>query len=143
MQTAFAVTGLVFAIPAALLPYITVEKFNNLRTGDFLAGVNSLGSHDMPLLATWVFICGGLAPVVLLGSLVIGLRHPAPARQLYRVLSPWAMPEVYVLGVFVALTRLGSIVDAGLNAGFWSYAAMACALLIARHAHRIQEPMTA
>lgn len=136
--TAFALSGLAFAVPAALLPFITVEKFGNLRTGDFLASVFALEQHGMPLVAVWVLICGGLTPLLLLAGLALGRRSPASLRWIGDAFGDWAMPDVYVLAVFIALTRLGSIVDVELNAGFWSYTAMSFALLLAWRTHRLQ-----
>jgi paraquat-inducible protein A len=137
-STAFALTGLVFAVPAALLPFITVEKLGNARSGDFLASVSALASHGMPTLAVWVLICGGLTPLLLLTVLVFARgRFSRPAILAGRALAVWAMPEVFVLAVFVALTRLNSIVDVDLNAGFWSYVALSCATLLAWRTHRL------
>ncbi len=137
---AFALAGLAFAAPAAWVPFITVEKLGNVRTGNFIDGVIQLNAHDMPFLAAWVLICGGIAPLLLLGSLLISRRHPLPAKRLGDALVHWSMPEVYVLAVFVALTRLGSIVEVETNAGFWSYCAMSVALLLAWRAFRLQPP---
>ncbi len=139
----FALAGIAFAVPAALLPFITVEKFGNMRTGDFLAGVFALDQHGMPLLAVWVLICGGLTPLLLLTGLALGWRNPASLRWMGGAFGDWAMPDVYVLAVFVALTRLGSIVDVELNAGFWSYTAMSFALLLAWRTHRLQSNASA
>lgn len=137
---AFALAGVIFAVPAALLPFITVEKFGNVRVGDFLSSVRRLHEHDMSLLAVWVLACGGLAPLVLLVALLFSHHHAGRVRRAGETLSHWSMPEVYVLGVFIALTRLGSIVEVELNAGFWCYAAMSLALLSAWHAFRLQPP---
>jgi paraquat-inducible protein A len=135
---ALAWAGLALAVPAGLLPFITVEKLGNLRTGDFLGSVSGLADRGMPVLALWVLVCGGLAPLLLLGALLMGHRHPEETRRMGHALAHWAMPEVFVLAVFVSLTRLGSIVSAEINAGFVCYAAMALALLLAWRAFRLQ-----
>lgn len=137
-SAALALTGLVFAAPAALLPFITVEKLGNARSGDFLTSVSALAAHGMPALAVWVLLCGGLVPLLLLTVLVFA-RGPfsRPANAVGEALATWAMPEVFVLAVLVALTRLGSIVDVELDAGFWCYVVMSCAALLAWRARRL------
>lgn len=139
-RLAFAFAGLAFAVPAALLPFITVEKFRNVRTGNFFDSVFQLHAHGMPFLAIWVLICAGLAPFLLIAALIVGHRHPLHARSLGHALAHWTMPEVYVLAVFVSLMRLGSIVNVEINTGFWSYTAMSFALLAAWRAFRLQPP---
>jgi paraquat-inducible protein A len=50
-----------------------------------------------------------------------------------RVLQHWAIPEVQVLAILVALMKLGSVVEVTIGPGFWCYCAMALSLLIAQH----------
>lgn len=119
------------------MPFITVEKFGNVRSGDFMTGVASLHAYGMPLVGAWVLFCGALVPVALLGALALGRSHGFLLRM-EETLAHWAMPEVYVLAVLVALTRLGTLVDVELNAGFWSYLAMSVFLLIASRAQRLR-----
>jgi len=113
---------------------MTVGEFGSTRTGNFLTGVTSLNETGMPLLAIWVLLCGGLAPLGLLASLAVSRRHPDQAQKWGRVLTHWAMPEVYMLAVCVALTRLDNIVEVQVNAGLWCYVAMSLALLVASQA---------
>lgn len=140
--SALALTGLIFAVPAALLPFMTIEKIGSARSGNFLTGVASLNENGMPLLAVWVLVCGGLAPLLLLAALAAGRHYPDHAQRWGRVLAHWAMPEVYVLAVLVALTRLGRIVQVELNAGLWCYTAMSLALLAAWQAFRLSLPQS-
>ena len=137
---ALALTGLIFAAPAALLPFMTIEKLGSARSGNFLTGVASLNENGMPFLAVWILVCGGLAPLLLLAALAVSRHYPDHAQRWGRVLAHWAMPEVYVLAVLVALTRLGRIVHVEVNAGLWCYTAMSLALLAAWQAFRLRLP---
>ncbi|HVS54241.1 MAG TPA: paraquat-inducible protein A [Opitutaceae bacterium] len=137
---AFALTGLLLAYPAFTLPLVKVAKFGSARDGLVLTGVAALWRHDMRLLAVWVLFCGALAPLallVVLGGLLAPSRFALPWRtgaswwRAARALDHWAMPEVQVLAVLVALFKLGRLVNVSLQTGFWCYAAMAAMILLA------------
>jgi paraquat-inducible protein A len=137
---AFAITGLILALPATLLPFVTAGKFGSVRVGLLFTGVEGLWDHGMRWLSIWVFLCGGFGPILLLGVL-IALLLPARLgrpeldsdvlRQTAHALAHWAMPEVHVLAVLVALVKLGSLVNVTIGPGFWCYAAMSFMLLLA------------
>lgn len=138
----FAITGLILAAPAALLPFVTAGKVGAVRLSVLFTGVEGLWGGGMRSLAVLVILCGGLLPVALLA--ILGAVH-APSRlglseaslgQLIRTarfLEHWAIPEVQVLAVLVALTKLGSVVDVTVGPGFWCYSAMALSLLLSQH----------
>jgi paraquat-inducible protein A len=138
----FSITGLMLALPAALLPFVSAGKLGDERISHLFTGVHSLWDGGMRTLAVLVFLCGGLLPLALLAILAI-LGAPArlgwPRADLLflfraaRVLGHWAIPEVQVLAVLVALMKLGSVVDVTIGPGFWCYCAMALSLLIAQH----------
>jgi paraquat-inducible protein A len=134
----FAVTGLVLAPPAALLTFVTAGKVGAVRMSQLFTGVESLWGGGMRSLAILVFLCGGLLPIALLGILGavyapkrLGLTDTSVGHliRIARVLEHWAIPEVQVLAVLVALTKLGSVVNVTVGPGFWCYSAMALALL--------------
>lgn len=138
---AFAVTGAALAIPAALLPFITVDKLGREHTGLLTTGAVALWNDDMRLLAIWVVLCGLAAPALLLGTLGWVLARARARSQepvaagawlrLVHAVEHWAMPEVHVLAVLVALIKLGSLVNVHIGPGFWCYIAMSAALLVA------------
>jgi paraquat-inducible protein A len=138
----FSITGLVFALPAAVLPFISAGKLGDERISLLFTGVWSLWDGGMGPLAILVFLCGGLLPFALLATLAVlhtssrlGWQND-DLRFLFRVarvLQHWAIPEVQVLAVLVALMKLGSLVEVTIGPGFWCYCAMALSLLIAQH----------
>jgi paraquat-inducible protein A len=125
-----------------MLPFVSAGNMGDERISLLFTGVRSLWNGGMRSLAVLVFLCGWLLPVALLAALAI-LRAPArlgwqnvdthPLSLAVRVLGRWAIPEVQVLAVLVALMKLGDLVDITIGPGFWFYCAMATSLLIAQH----------
>jgi len=138
----FSITGLVLFLPAALLPFVSAGKLGAERVSLLFTGVRSLWDGGMRPLAILVVLCGGILPLALLAALTV-LHAPARVgwlkadfrflRRAARILEHWAIPEVQVLAVLVALMKLESLVDAAVGTGFWCYCAMALSLLIAQH----------
>jgi paraquat-inducible protein A len=147
---AFSLTGLALAFPAALLPFVTVSKMNREHVTFLFTGTSALWHEGMPLLAIWVFLCGTLAPFLLLACLLAALLPPetfVPAsgegalRRTIHALQHWAMPEVYVLAVLVSMIKLGTLVNVHIGAGFWCYVALSLTVLIASRSFDL-DPVT-
>lgn len=145
----YSLTGLIFAVPAALLPFVGAGKLGNERTGFLFTGVGALWDGGMPMVAALVLLCGGILPVSLL--LILACLH-APGRlgwqpsgmgellRAARVLEHWAIPEVQVLAVLVALMKLGSVVEVTVGPAFWCYCAMALSLILAQQSFTFESP---
>jgi paraquat-inducible protein A len=143
---AFTLTGLLLAVPAALLPFVTVAKFGNTHPNLLLTGAAALWDHDMRLLAIWILLCGVVVPAFLLATLAVLLLpekfappHPR-LRRLAHAFEHWAMPEVHVLAVLVSLVKLRSQVHVRIEPGFWCYAAMAGVILLAWRSFAFEAP---
>jgi paraquat-inducible protein A len=132
----FSITGLTLALPAALLPFVSANFSSDERISLLFTGVGRLWNGGMRSLAVLVFLCGGLLPLTLLATLAslhAGSHLNRFLLPVARALEHWAIPEVQVLAVLVALMKLGSVVDLTIGLGFWCYCAMALSLLIAVH----------
>ena len=137
--------GTTFALSTAsfmLMPVASMEPVLGFR----FAGQERLTSlfglplafeqADMPLLAIAVFATTVVAPfvrvlcsVVLLGSLVVkGGRLPHAVlvllARLRELLGPWAMLEVFLLGLFVAYTRLEAKSTVEVGVGLYALGAL-------------------
>src|SRR5690606_18619503 len=55
---AFAITAVLLAPPALLLPFATVAKIGAPRSTRVIDGAAALWDHGLPLLAGWVALCG-------------------------------------------------------------------------------------
>jgi paraquat-inducible protein A len=136
---AFGLAGLFLALPALFLPFVTVAQFGSARISLVNTGAVALWDGGMRMLAIWTVVCGTLAPLLLFATLATSFAWrkgfpPPHRRRLHRMahaLEHWAMPEVHVLAVLVAVTKLGALVDVSIGPGFWCYAAMSVALLMA------------
>lgn len=138
----FSITGLILAVPAMLLPFVSAGKLGDERVSLLFTGVRRLWDGGMRSLAILVFVCGGLLPLMLLATLALlhlpsrlGWRPPGLGLlvRTAHLLEHWAIPEVQVLAVLVALMKLGSVVNVTIGPGFWCYCGMAFFLLIAVH----------
>jgi paraquat-inducible protein A len=137
----FCATGLILAVPACLLPFVSAGNLGAKRVSTLLTGVGALWDNGMRSLAVLVLLCGCLTPIALLGTLAV---LKAPERVARRVASPGALsrvaralelcaiPEVQVLAVLVALMKLGSVVSVSIGPGFWCYCAMSLSVLLAQ-----------
>jgi len=100
-------------------------------------------------LSVWVLLCGAVVPILLLGILAAGLfririkgvvESSEFLTRAARALGYWAIPEVQVLSVLVALMKLGSVVDVTIGPGFWCYAGMSFSLLVAWRTFTLAPP---
>ena len=137
---AFAFTALILLAAAFCLPLATAAKFGESHSGYLISGVTSLWRQGDWHLALLVLGCGFVVPLLLTGLLCLLLvgahrRRPQPAlRGCLRLavrLEQWAMPEVQMLGIIVAFTKLSALVATRPDAGLWLYGAAAFFTLLA------------
>lgn len=126
---AMTLTALAFFIMAASMPLMSVSTSGISLGADLFTGPKRLDQQGIWELALVVLFTTVAAPFLkLLGTayVLMALRLDKPPNHLRLIfawverLRPWAMVEVYLLGVFVAYVKLVDIVH--IDIGFAVYA---------------------
>jgi paraquat-inducible protein A len=136
---ALTVTALVLLVPASAAPLMSISSFGAQRDSWLPSGVRALWNTGFESLAIQVAAFSIVLPFIYLGLLiwVLGGLHFGADRRLGRVfrwatyLRPWAMLDVYLVGCFVAFSRLEAIADVDVGLGGWCLIAATFSLLLA------------
>ena len=128
---ALALTGLLLFAFAVALPFMGVNVVGRQRNTGLLTGPLELQQYGVWALAIAVLIASVGAPLGRLLGLtyvLLGIHLPQPPWHLYAVfrwvewLRSWSMVEVFLLGVFVAYTRLTEIAQVDLGGAVYALA---------------------
>jgi paraquat-inducible protein A len=102
------------------LPFIELRVLGRFSTSTLFTGPSILRERGLPGLALVVLLTLVLMPAVKIGvelTVLFGVRAEHPPRWLPWVfgwlerIAPWSMVEVFLLGSFVAYTRLRELAD--------------------------------
>jgi paraquat-inducible protein A len=125
---ALATAGLLLFALAVSLPFLRLDLGGGQQTS-LVTGPVALENIGMPELALVVLGTTMLAPLAKMLAMVwvlVGLRlrsppgHLAVVFRLVEVLTPWSMIEVFMLGVFVAYTKLGDLAPVHVGGGVYA-----------------------
>jgi len=131
---ALALAGLFCGLLANAFPVIEVGLGGRMRSNLLVTGPRTLIANDFPGLGVLVATFSILIPLLWLGAVSYVLFHVrartrarelGPLFRLAERLRPWAMTEVYVIGGFVAFTRLEELGRVTIGIGGWAVAATA------------------
>lgn len=130
---ALSLTGLVLFTLANSFTFMRFELNARVQENSLISGAYELYDWGRAPLALLVLVVSILAPLIkllaqtyVLGALHLGLR----ARHLMRVfrlvewLHPWAMMEVYLVGVLVAIVKLSEIAIIVPGLALYSFSAL-------------------
>lgn len=138
---ALSATTLLLLVPANLLPIYRVDLLAASRESYLSSGVRLLWQEGFPLPAIAVLLFAILLPLARFALLAAALalvaagRRPRLVGPMLRIaerLAIWAMPEVMLLGVWVAYGRLHALFALRFEAGGWCLAGAALASLLVR-----------
>lgn len=129
-----SVTGLILLAAAAVFPFLEVKAQGFSHKASVLDAVLAYSQGVMmPLsLATGLLIillpaARFCALIYTLAPMALGWRPAPRAFAAYRWaerLRPWAMAEIFIIGVAVALVKIAGLAQVGLGPAFWAFAAL-------------------
>jgi len=126
-------TALVLFVLANIFPFMTFKMEGREQESTLMTGVMELYNADLWFLAAVVLCASILIPLVkMLATLYVVLPlqfnrrpwHVAAVFRLVETLTPWAMMEVYLLGVFVAYVKLVELATIELGVALFSFMAL-------------------
>ncbi len=150
---AYALTGLVLILVANFAPFMSLRIEGRAQSASLISGSIELFARDLWALAGLVLLTTIVAPLINLGTtayVLIGLKLKRPPRHLpvlfryLELLHPWAMVEVYLLGVFVAYVKLIDLATIEIGVALYALATLMLIMIAARVAldlHAVWEEM--
>jgi paraquat-inducible protein A len=130
---ALATASLAFYFVAVFAPFLSVDMVGQQRETTMIslpAAFVSDGAWELAILVVLTTVVLPLAKIGVVGLVLLGLRMANPPRflprlfSLYEAIGPWAMVEVFLLGVFVAFTRLGAIAKVEVGTALYAVGAL-------------------
>ena len=131
---ALVMAALLLFTLANAFPFLAMKSGGFVQETTLLSGVHELWRQDLRLLAALVFCACVLVPaaqLIGLGTILLPLRlgrrpPPGAARilRLVQAAAPWGMMEVFMLGILVALVKLGHMATIVPGVSVFSFAAL-------------------
>lgn len=142
ITAAFAVAALILYVPANIYPILRMNWYGLYSESTVWDGVVSLFQHDQWFVALIVFLASMVIPLCKLFGLFLlvttaKLKSTRLRRErtwIYRfieVIGPWAMLDVFLLAVLVALVKLEQFATILPGPGLVAFAAVVVLTILA------------
>ena len=142
VTAALAIAALILYIPANIYPILRMHFYGAFSESTVWDGVVSLAQTRQYFVALVVFMASIVVPILKLSGLlylVISARFGVGRRlrsrtRIYRfieVVGPWAMLDVFLLAVLVALVKLGQIATVRPGPGLIAFTAVVVLTMLA------------
>jgi paraquat-inducible protein A len=127
---AMAITSIFFFIPATFLPIMTISILGKIHSVTLIEAVWFFANDGYMIIALIAVSAGVVIPLILLGLILIMIIpsklgiSSKKIRVFYRYyehLTTWAMAEVYLISIFVAIVKLSGMAELSLDFGLYSF----------------------
>lgn len=126
-------TSVILFVLANVYPLLRLNIAGRTQSGEIVSGVQELYEQGYWEVAGLVFVVTIVAPLFrilsvlyVLGPLRLHRRVPGaiPVFRLVEVMHPWAMTEVFLLGILVAIVKLADLATIQAGPALYSFAAL-------------------
>lgn len=128
---AYAMTAVVLMLAAISFPFLDLDVQGNHNATSVVGAIMTFNDGiAVPLAIAVAFFIVILpltrlaAIIYVVGPLVRGARPRRGARAMFRMsekLRPWAMGEIFMVGVTVALIKVAGIATVTIGPAFWAF----------------------
>jgi len=129
---AWTIAGLILFVVANAFPFLDLKKGDLIRQTTLITGVMELYQQGMRSVAVVVFLTSILFPAVQLAGLLYLLLplkvkllpwwKPASVFRFIQRIHPWAMMEVFMIGILVSMVKLGKLAKVVPGISIYSFA---------------------
>jgi paraquat-inducible protein A len=137
------VAAAILLVMANAFPIVTLQLQGDETDATLLRAARVMYDEQRPDVALLVLVTGVLAPALQIGAALYVLgalrmrrlpRGFAAAFRLFRQSAPWAMIEVFALGVLVAMVKLAHVATIVPGIALWSFGVLMVVLAAAVNA---------
>tara|TARA_R110002124_G_scaffold136314_3_gene299241 strand:- start:1 stop:489 length:489 start_codon:yes stop_codon:yes gene_type:complete len=129
-----AITGTILMITAISFPFLTIERLGLRQQASVIDTVLAYSDGLMVPLSLAMAALIVILPLTRLAAILytvapmaLGHRPARGAAQAFRLaehLKPWAMAEVFLVGVAVALVKVSGLATLSIGPSFWAFAGL-------------------
>lgn len=124
---ALTVAAAILLVISNLFPIVGIEAQGNRNATTLFGAVLTLWNDHSAPIAVLVFVTTLLFPALELLNLALLLAAPRPPPGLLRfslAVRPWAMVEVFMLGLLVSVAKLAHLATIVPGVALWSFGAL-------------------
>lgn len=137
---AATLAGIVLLFLSLCLPFLSLSRSGIESSISVLDAVEALWSSDMLWLSfvtLGLIVCLPFARLLLLGWVLWRIRFNRKIRRSMRTafrwslrLEPWAMAEIFMVGVVVSLVKISTLANLEIGLAFWSLLILVAMLIL-------------